>query len=141
MCQHRYRTPESNSHFVIVAESHGTSPGLPSGFYKRGNSYNDSESDVHNMHHTRFTYLGSIISDSSGSLSSRLYDSLGENDVAWKYMTESEKLRCMQSKDSLGANSLHDSEGESFASLCRALSQRLVELVEGAMRVQHYSFP
>ncbi|OQR87331.1 hypothetical protein ACHHYP_09112 [Achlya hypogyna] len=135
---HAVATSETNSHFVAAAESHGTSPGLPSGFYDRGNSYNDSESDVHNMHHTRFTDLstnsyasegvsfsGSIMSDSSGSLSSRPYDSLGENDVAWKYMTESEKLRYMQSKDSLGANSLHDSDGESFASFAVTPSKRV----------------
>ncbi|KDO31843.1 hypothetical protein SPRG_03763 [Saprolegnia parasitica CBS 223.65] len=111
-------TSEGNAHFAAPAArmQHGASPGLPSNFYDRGNSYNDA--DVRDdLHHTR------IMSDSSGSFSSRPYDSLGENDVAWKYMTDSEKLRYMQSKESPGANSLHDSE--SFESFHVGPSRRL----------------
>ncbi|EQC35120.1 hypothetical protein SDRG_07354 [Saprolegnia diclina VS20] len=130
-------TSEGNAHFAPATTTvqHGTSPGLPSNFYDRGNSYNDADARDH-LHHTRFTDLstnsygtenvsfsGSIMSDSSGSFSSRPYDSLGENDVAWKYMTDSEKLRYMQSKESPGANSLHDSE--SFESFHVGPSRRL----------------
>ncbi|OQR81555.1 hypothetical protein THRCLA_11620 [Thraustotheca clavata] len=111
-------TTESNSHYIVNSSQSSSIP-PNSNFYDQRGSYTDEENRA--MHNTRFTELstnsyaseslsfsGSIMSDGS-----RPYDSATENDIAWKYMSESERLRYLESKNS--SNSLHDSEAfESF---------------------------